>query len=74
MTVTYGFLQIAEEENLEIDAKFRALVAIGSLVRFEYIILFLGLVMIGFAELSCKHISCLLLNMLVHGLRTSHIH
>lgn len=70
MTVTYGFLQIAEEENLEIDAKFRALVAIGSLVRFEYIILF----RVGFAEISCQHLSCLLLNVLVHGLRTSHIH
>lgn len=30
-------MQIAEEENLEVDAKFRVLVAIGSLVCFEYL-------------------------------------
>ena len=29
-------LQIAEEENLEVDSKFRALVAIGSLVSFFF--------------------------------------
>ena len=34
----YVFWQIAEEENLEFDSKFRALVAIGSMVFFFFFV------------------------------------